>query len=127
MRTALDPLPRYDEYWDWAAVALFLLVTVDLLTSLYAADVVGLQHEANPLMAWLLGQSLGLIVAAHVLAVVLAGAFFYGLFELLRELPAGYRGPTALSVEVFLGLLVAAGLFVFANNLTLIVLGESLL
>lgn len=125
MRVELTP--RYDEYWDWAAVALFLLLTVDLLTSMYAADVAGLEHEANPLMAWLLGQSLVVIIVVHVVAIVVAAAFFYALFEVVRELPEAYRGPTALSVEIFLGLLVAAGLLVFANNLTLIVLGESLL
>ena len=89
----VDLRPRSDEYWDWAAVALFLLLTVDLLTSMYAADVAGIEHEANPLMAWLLGQSLLLIVAVHVVAIVLAAAFFYALFEVVRELPETYRGP----------------------------------
>ena len=127
MRQIRDHELRLDEYWDWAAVALFLLLTVDLLTSLWAADVVGIEHEANPVMAWLLTQSLELIVLVHAGVLVLAVVFFYALFETARDLPAGYRRPVALSIEVFLGLLVAAGLFVFANNLSLLVLGSSLL
>lgn len=103
-----------------------MLLSIDLLPSLYAADVVGPDREANPLTARLLGESLFPLVAVHLAAVVVAAAFFSALFELVRELARAYRGPTALSVEVFLGLLVAAGLFVFANDLTLVVPGESL-
>ena len=127
MSSKFDRQARFEEYWDWVAVALFLLLTIDLLTSMYAASAVGLEHEANPLMAWLLAQSLGLIIAVHAVVLVVAAAFFYALFEVVRELPVAYRRPSSIAVEAFLGLLVAVGLFVFANNLTLIVLGESLL
>jgi hypothetical protein len=117
---------RLEEYWDWVAVALFLLVTLDLLTSLYAAHAVGLEHESNPLMAWLLGQSLPVIVAIHLGAVVLAAVFFHGLIELLRQTSPTYRRPMMRGLEVYLGLLVAAGLFLFANNLSVIVFQRSL-
>ena len=127
MNFQYTPRPRYEEYWDWTAVALFLLLTLDLLTSMYAAGVSGLEHEANPFMAWLLAQSLGVIIAVHILAVVLLVAFFHALFEVIDDIPAKYRGPTAFSIEIFLGLLIAAGLFVFANNVSFIILGESLL
>lgn len=126
MSTETSLEPRFEEYWDWVAVALFLLLTVDLLTSMYAAGTVGLEHEANPLMAWLLAQSLGVVIIGQAVVLLVAAGLFYGLFELTRGLPRDYRGPVAVAVEVFLGLLVAVGLFVFANNLTLIVLGESL-
>lgn len=127
MPTLIDPQPRFDEYWDWAAIVLFLFVTLDLLTSLFAAGTVGIEYERNPLMAWLFGESVLLIVAGHVLALVLAAAFFHALFAVVRDLPPVYRGPTALSVEVFLGLLLAGGFALFANNLAVIVLGEGLL
>ncbi len=39
-----------EEYWDWVAVALFLLVTVDMLTTMFAAAALGPVAEANPLM-----------------------------------------------------------------------------
>jgi len=76
---------RLAEYWRWVALALFLLVTLDLLTSLYAAAVVGLSHESNPLIAWVLGQSLPVIVGVHVAAATLATVLFAGIFELIRR------------------------------------------
>lgn len=117
---------KIDEYWDWVAVALFLLITVDLLTSMYAAAAVGLEQESNPLMAWLLAQSLTVIIVVHVAAAVVATVLFHVLFELVRQTPEAYRGIVTLSVELFLGILIAIGLFVFANNLTIIVFGQSL-
>ena len=118
---------RLEEYWDWVAVSLFLLLTVDLLTSLFAARAVGVEHEANPLMAWLLVQPTSLIVGVHLLALLLAVLFFYGLFELLRETEPRVRRPMLWLVEVYIGVLVTVGLFVFANNLAVIVHGQSLL
>jgi len=119
--------PPIEGYWSWVAVALFLLITVDLLTSMYAAAVVDIDSEFNPVMQWLLGQPAVVIAAVNIGVVALAGLFFYGLRELLRYAPAPQRRVLAVVVELWLGLLVAAGLFVFVNNLAVIVLGESLL
>ncbi|MFA9517216.1 DUF5658 family protein [Halopenitus sp. H-Gu1] len=119
--------PWLREYWEWTSAALFLLITVDLLTSMYAVAVVGIEHESNPMMAWLLSRSIVVIVAIHLLATGLVVIFFYGLAELVRETPETYRGGFKRAIEVFLGLLLAAGLFVFANNLAVIVHGRSLL
>lgn len=122
-----DELDRWvEEYWGWAAVALFLLLSVDLLMTLYAAADVGIEHESNPLMGWLLTQPLPVLVGLHLGVVVVAAALFYGLAELVRETPARHRRPFRIGIEVFLGLLVATGLFLFANNLTVIVHGSSL-
>lgn len=118
---------RVEEYWEWAAVALFLLVSVDLLTTMYAAAVVGPEAEANPLMRWALGQPLPVLVGVNLGAVVLAAVVFRGLMETYRLTPARVRPYYGLLIEVWLGLLVAAGLALFANNLSVIVLGESLL
>lgn len=119
--------PRIREYWSWIAVALFLLVTVDLLTSLYAAAAVGVGAESNPLMRWLLGQSVPVVVGVNVLAVVLVAVAFAGVMRMLRLTPAPYDRYFAFGIELWLGLLLAAGLFVFANNLSVVVLGDSLL
>lgn len=119
--------PRIEEYWSWVAVSLYLLVSVDLLTSLYAAADVGVGAEANPLVTWLLGQSLTVIVVVNVVVVALAATLFYAVVELLRATPPPYRGYFATGIEVWLGGLVAAGLLVFANNLSVIVLGRGLL
>lgn len=118
---------RVAEYWEWVAVALFLLLSVDLLTSLYAAAVVGVDAEANPLMAYLLGEPLVVLLAVHLVVVVLAVGFFYGLMRTYVATPARFRRPYGYLIELWLGLLLAAGLWVFANNLSVIVLGEGLL
>ncbi|GAA0221180.1 hypothetical protein [Halobaculum roseum] len=118
---------RVEEYWGWAAAALFLLVTVDLLTTMYAAAVVGAEAEANPLMRWALGQSLPVLVVVNLGATVLAVVVFRGLMETYRVTPASVRPYYGLLIEAWLGLLVAAGLALFANNLSVIVLGESLI
>jgi len=118
---------RIEEYWSWAAVALFLLVTVDLLTTLAAAQQVGSAAEANPLVRWTLGRSVALLVAVNVAAVVAVTACFRLLMAMLRRAPDPYRRYFAFGIELWLGGLLAAGLFVFANNLTVVVFGESLL
>lgn len=115
------------EYWDWVAVALFLLVSVDLQTTLYAAEAHGLGGESNPLVAWLLTLPLASFVAVNLGVLVLAGAFFQGLYETMEETPEPYDRYFEVGVETWLGTLVAVGLFVFANNLAAIVHGTSLL
>ena len=115
-----------EEYWDWVAVALFLLVTVDMLTTMFAAAALGPAAEANPLMRWALGRGPATLVAMNVAAVVLAVGFFYALREMLGRTPGRYRRPFSLLVEVWLGSLVFAGLGVLANNLSAVLLGASL-
>ncbi len=117
---------RIQEYWDWISVALFLLVTVDMLTSIYAARAVGAAAEANPVTRWLLAQGPVALAGVNVAAVVLVGVLFYGLMELLRVTPARLQGPFARGIELWLGGLLAVGLVVFANNLVVIFGGRSL-
>lgn len=121
------PENRMQEYWDWVAVALFLLLTVDLLTSLFAAEVVGLEHEQNPLMVWLLSQPMPVLIGVHIAAAVLASAGFWLLFRLVEHSEGLPGRVLQFLTEVYLGLLVAAGLVVFANNLSVIILGSNLL
>lgn len=114
------------EYWSWAAVSLYLLLTVDLLTSIYASSTIGVQSEANPLMAWLLLQPLWLIVGIHLFATVLATLGFYGLRVALKRTKAPQRRYFSIVVQFWLGGLIAIGLAVFANNLAVIVHGRGL-
>ena len=117
---------RVEEYWTWAAGALFLLVTVDLLTTLYAAAAVGTAAESNPVTAWLLGRSVGALVGVNVAAAAVAAVCFRGLMATYRRAPARVRPYYGFLIEVWLGVLLAAGLGVFANNLAVIVFGRSL-
>lgn len=118
---------RLDEYWEWFAMALFVLITVDMITTVYAAWYVGPASEANPLMRWALGQGLVTVTLVNVLATVIAVGGFYVLMQLLRATEPPYDRYAALGVEVWLGLLIAGGLFVFANNLSVIFHGRMLL
>jgi hypothetical protein len=45
---------------------------------------------------------------------------FYGLIKLTVEAPKPYREVVAISFEIWLGLLIASGLMIFANNLLVI-------
>ena len=121
-----DFASRLEEYWDWVAVALFLWLAVDLLTSLSAAATVGLEAESNPLMAWLLGQRLAVVVAVHLAITVAAVGLFAVLFAQARAVPRRFQRHVRVGLEAFLGGLVALGLFALANNMTVIAFGEGL-
>lgn len=118
---------RIEEYWDWIAVALFLLLAVDLLTTLAAARLVGTGSESNPLMRWLLSRGVLAVIGAHLAVVVLVTGCFHLLVGRLRRTAPPVDRYLALTIEAWLGVLVAVGFAVFANNLAVIVLGDSLL
>ena len=122
-----DPTSRLEEYWQWFALALFVLITVDMITTMYAAAYAGPAAEANPLMRWALGQGIVVVTAVNLAATVVAVSFFYLLIDALRSTPSPWNRYVALSLEVWLGVLIAAGLGVFANNLAVIVYGRSLI
>lgn len=129
----MDPLipddfeTRIREYWGWIAVALFLLITVDFLTTTVAVSLYGVGAEGNPFMRWLIGHGTVPLVAAHLVAIVLAVIFFFGIIEMIRQTPEPQRKSLAVVFETWVGLLVSFGLFLFANNLSAIVLRASLL
>ena len=85
------------EYRGWVAVALFLLVTVDMLTAMIAAAALGPEAEANPLVRWTLRRGTPTLVAVNVFAVVLAVGFFYALRGMLRRTRAGTAGRSRCS------------------------------
>lgn len=119
------PVPRADrrdEYWSWAAVALYLLLTVDLLTTIFAAATVGPEAEINPLVQWAWASGLEVLIVVNLLALVVLAILFYGLIYLTRNAPDPYAGMISLSFEIWVGLLIAAGLLIFANNLSVIIL-----
>lgn len=115
------------EYWSWVAGALYLLLSVDLLVTLYAAGLYGAGAEANPFVQWALTQHLAVLVGVNLLALGVLAVLFYGYLELLAAARGVEAWIMARSFELWLGCLVAAGLFVFANNLSVIVHGQSLL
>ena len=116
-----------EEYWDWFAVALFLLITVDLITTIYAAWAVGLQAERNPLIRWALTEGMVTVVIVNITATVVAVGGFYLLLEFVGAAKPPFDRYLALGVEIWLGSIIAIGLVIFANNLYVIFHGYSLL
>ena len=127
MRPAPTVDARAQEYWDWIAVALFLLVTVDMLTTVYAAQSVGLGAESNPFVRWSLSSGPVVFALVNLLTVVAVAGLFDRVLAVLARTPAPYDRYLAAAIEAWLGGLLAAGLLVFANNLLVIVHGRSLL
>lgn len=126
--SARNPFPGTldrETYWEWVAAALFLLLPVDLVTTLSAAAVVGPGGEANPWMAWLLGQPFLTIVAVHIAAALAAIAGFLAYEALSRWSPHG--AVMIRAARAYLFVLVCAGFAVFLNNLSVIVFRRSLL
>ncbi|MFB6361991.1 MAG: DUF5658 family protein [Halobacteriales archaeon] len=117
---------RTEEYWDWFAIALFLLITVDMITTMFAAWHVGLAAEANPLMRWAQSQGLLTVMAFNLAATVIAVGAFYLLIEQLKSTEPPLDRYLSIGVEAWLGLLISGGLFVFANNLSVIFHGRTL-
>lgn len=124
--TSTTPL-RLREYWDWFAVALFVLITLDMLSSRYAAAAAGVSVEANPIMRWVLRQHVLVLATVNVVAGVIAVGSFSVLMGLLESSRSPYDRYLAWCIEIWLGILIAVGLFIFANNLSVIVHGQSLL
>ncbi len=118
---------RVSEYWSWFAVALFLLLTVDILTSIGAATRTDLEAEANPFMRWLFTQDIALIVAVHLAVLVVAVGGFWALMYFRNRTPEPIDRYFDVVIEAWIGLLVALGLFIFANNMAVIVFKTSLL
>lgn len=67
-----------------------------------------------------------MLVGANLIAVLLVDVLFYGLMEMVRLTPEPLQRPLMWGIELWLGILLAVGLSVFANNLAVIVIGRSL-
>lgn len=118
---------QFEEYWDWFAVSLFLLVPVDMLVTLGAASAPGPAVESNPVMRRLLAEGPVVLVGVNLLVVVLAAGAFAALIGRTRATPEPYDRYLRIALEAWLGCLLAVGFFVLANNLAVIVLGAPLL
>lgn len=120
-----EPVDR-ESYWGWVAAALFLLLPVDLLTTLLCAAVVGADAEANPWMAWLLTQSPSVLVGVHVAVGTTAVAGF-AAYEALSRRSERFGDVMLHAARLYLILLVAAGFLVLWNNLSVLLFRRSLL
>lgn len=124
--TTRQQADRLEEYWWWFAVALFVLVTLDMLTTMYAVWAVGPAAEANPLVRVVLGRGMLAYTVINLVAAGVAIGGFATLVRLLESTDAPYDRYVEFGIQLWLGTLIGVGLFVFANNLTVVVHGRSL-
>lgn len=118
---------RVSEYWNWIAVSLFLLTTVDMITTMYAVHLFGVVDEANPLIRWSLLEGPLIFASLNLLALVLVTVLFDQVMRMLAATPEPFDRYLAVLIEVWLGGLLAVGLLVFANNLMVIFFESSLI
>lgn len=104
-------------WWGWFAVALFLLIPLDLFTTLLAVGAYGTVVEANPIMRWLLQQGLVAVTVANLVVLGLAVGLFHAAIEHIQRVSPSYQPLLARAVNVWIGFLVVAGVVLVANNL----------
>lgn len=114
------PTAPAGRWWAGFALALFLLVPVDLLTTLLAVARHGVGVEANPLVRWLIQQGVVAVVLANVAAVVLAVVCFHLAVRAVERAPAAYRRPLHRLVSAWVALVCLAGVALTANNLVVV-------
>lgn len=118
---------RIGEYWWWIGGLLFLFVTVDLFTTVYAASVRGIGAEANPIVELLLRRGIPELVLAKLAATVVVVVLASGIMDLIRATDPPNDRILTLCFEIWIGVMFALGLGVVANNITVIFLGRSLI
>lgn len=122
-----DDEDRYEEWWGWFAIVLFVLLTLDMLTTMGIIVERGVDVESNPIMRYLYGEGALVVMIANLVALVIATASFKRVIDLARRLTPPWDRYFKVTVELWLGLMLTLGLIVFANNVSVIVFGESLL
>lgn len=111
---------RVRRWWSGFAVALFLLLPADLLTTIAAVATHGTVAEANPVMRWLLGQGLLELTLVHLAVVAFSVCSFHVTVEAVRDAPDSYRRSLVCGVDAWLALVVAVGVLLVANNLVVV-------
>jgi hypothetical protein len=123
----VDQEDRRSEYWSWAGAAMYVLLSAVPLTTMAAASNTGTYADLAPVVQWALDRGLVTFVGAQLVAAALLLALFYGLIESVERVEEPYDRAVALAFEVWVGLLIAAGLLLFANNLVYFFAGAGLL
>ncbi|HKJ59766.1 MAG TPA: hypothetical protein VKA37_11080 [Halobacteriales archaeon] len=117
---------RLETYWWWFAVVLFVVITLDMVTTMYATNSLGLAAEANPLIRLALERG----VLEYTLLNLASLGVTIGGFTVLTRVVRGSEPPYSQYFEVvlklWLGSLFAVGVFVVVNNLLVILYGKSL-
>lgn len=107
-------------WWRWFAVALFLLIPLDLFTTLLAVARYGTGVEANPVMRVVLQQGLVVTTVVNLLVLGVAIALFHAAVDSVRRVPLAQRGHFVTLINGWIGLLILSGSALVLNNVTAI-------
>jgi hypothetical protein len=111
---------RVRRWWSGYAVALFLLLPVDLLTTIVSVSTHGIGVEANPVMRWLLGRGLVEVVLVHLVVAAFSVYAFHVAVGAVRDAPDSYRRPLVCGVDAWVAFVVAVGILLVVNNLSVV-------
>lgn len=121
-----DNEERYKEWWSMFALVLFVLLSLDMLTTMGIIVERGVDVESNPIMRYLYGEGALVVMFANLVALLIATASFHSVVDLARRLTSPWDQYFKFTVEVWLGLMLTLGMIIFANNMSVLLLGESL-
>lgn len=107
---------RIETYWRWFAVILFVSITLDMLSTMYAFAAIGAGGEANPLIRWALHLGVAEFAAVNLVVGVAAALVFHVLVSGLRRSADRYTRYVEWGIQVWLGVLLGGGLSVVLVN-----------
>lgn len=117
-----DGLDRHvDRWWVLFAVALFLLVPLDLLTTLVAISKYGTGVEANPFMRLLLDHGLLAVTAVNLVVVLVGVSLFHVAMGSIQRAPISSHRALINVVNTWVAVLLIGGIVLVANNVLVIV------
>lgn len=111
---------RWYPCWVGFAVALSLLLWVDLATTLAAAGQYGLEFEANPIMRGLLESGVLLTMTIHLLIFIAALVGFGTVVRIGQSLEGKSANRYRYCCYCWIGVLLIVGIGVAVNNLALV-------
>ena len=118
--TATDVELDVRNWWVLFGVALFLLIPLDLLTTLIAVATYGITVEANPVMRWLLQRGLLVTTAVNLVVVGVAVTLFHLAIERIKAVSPAERRVLSAGVTVWIAILIVSGSVLVLNNLLVI-------
>lgn len=121
MTRTVAPDEHVDTWWVWFTVALFLLLPLDLLTTLFAVAEYGVAAEANPAMELLLRQGFLAVVGVHLVVIALVVYLFHIVVARFRLSDRESRRLLSPIITAWIIMLNVAGVIVVTNNILLLV------
>lgn len=109
-------IERRRRWWVGFTVALFLLVPVDMVTTLLSVAEHGVAVEANPVVRYLLRQGLLELTVVNLLVVCVAIPAFHVAVETIENVTGDGGAALERGVEAWLGVLLVGGVLLVANN-----------